>query len=62
MKKEMCRIPVSASYVVEDGKAVMIDAEYADIPAMEIAEYIVHYFRLHGHRITNEMEERKKAK
>ena len=33
----MCRIPVKATYRIIDGEPVMIDAEWADIPADEIA-------------------------
>lgn len=42
MKKDnICRIPVSATMQIIDGKAVMVAAEYADIPAEDIARFIV---------------------
>ena len=35
--EKMCRIPVKATYRIIDGEPVMIDAEWADIPADQIA-------------------------
>lgn len=44
-KDNMCRIPVRATMVInEDGKAVMTDAEWADIPADVIAKYIIDHW------------------
>lgn len=37
----LCRIPVKATYRIVDGEAVMVAAEYADIPASAIAAYLV---------------------
>ena len=39
--EEMCRIPVQATMRKINGEYVMVDAEYADIPASAIAEFIV---------------------
>lgn len=41
MQDEMCRIPVKATMKKINGEYVMVDAEYADIPASAIAEFIV---------------------
>lgn len=43
MQKGMCRIPIKARYVVEGDKAILLDAEYEDIPAAAIAEYIMQH-------------------
>lgn len=43
MANGMCRIPVKARYIVEDGKAIKLDAEYEDIPAADIAAYIMQH-------------------
>lgn len=43
MPNGICRIPVRATVAVSHGKSTMIDAEYADIPAAAIAEYIVQH-------------------
>ena len=37
-KEPTCRIPLRATYVIENGEAVMVDAEWADVPARAIAE------------------------
>ena len=39
----ICRIPVSATYTVYEGSSepVMTAAEYADIPAADIARYLI---------------------
>lgn len=37
----MCRIPVSATMQIIDGEAVMVAAEYAEIPADAIARFII---------------------
>lgn len=37
----MCRIPIQATFKEIDGKMVMVDAVYRDIPAKAIAEYII---------------------
>ena len=41
MQENICRIPVTATFSIIDGKAVMTSAEYADIPAADIARYLV---------------------
>lgn len=41
MQDNICRIPVTATFNIIDGKAVMTAAEYADIPAADIARYLV---------------------
>lgn len=41
MQDSICRIPVTATFSIIDGKAVMVAAEYADIPAEDIARYLV---------------------
>lgn len=41
MQDEICRIPVKATMRKINGEYVMVDAEYADIPASAIAEFIV---------------------
>ena len=38
---DVCKIPTRATYRIVDGKAVMVAAEYADIPASAIAAYLV---------------------
>lgn len=44
MKDNMCRIPVKATMQKINGEYVMVAAEYADIPAEAIAEYLVKSF------------------
>ena len=39
--KEMCRIPVSATYAEINGEMVMVSAEYKDIPAEVIAKFLI---------------------
>ena len=41
MQENICRIPVAATFSIINGKAVMVAAEYADIPAADIARYLV---------------------
>ena len=41
MEKGMCRIPVTATYEIINGEAVMISAEWADIPADDIARFLI---------------------
>lgn len=41
MEKATCRIPVTARMVVENGVATMTDAEYWDIPADDIAGFLI---------------------
>ena len=43
MAQGICRIPVKARYIVEGDKAIMLDAEYEDIPAADIAAYIMQH-------------------
>lgn len=40
----MCRIPIEASYKIIDGKAVMVDALWEDIPADVIARFLLRKF------------------
>lgn len=42
--KEMCRIPVSATYEEINGEMVMVSAEYKDIPAEVIAKFLIEKF------------------
>ena len=42
--KEMCRIPVSATYAEIKGEMVMVSAEYKDIPAEVIAKFLIEEF------------------
>lgn len=44
MKDNMCRIPVNATMQIINGETVMVDAEYADIPADKIAEFLIKSF------------------
>ena len=41
MEPKMCRIPIQAKYEIIDGEAVMVSAEWADIPAVDIALYLI---------------------
>lgn len=41
MQDNICKIPVRATFRIIDGEAVMVAAEYADIPADAIAAYLV---------------------
>ena len=41
MQDNICTIPVAATFNIINGKAVMVAAEYADIPADAIARYLV---------------------
>ena len=51
MSDNLCRIPIRARFVCADnGKPVMVSAEYADIPAPVIAEYLVKNFGLESMR------------
>lgn len=43
-ENNVCRIPVNATMQIINGEAVMIDAEYADIPADKIAEFLIKSF------------------
>jgi len=42
--KNICRVPVSATMQKINGEYVMVDAEYADIPAEKIAAFLVDRF------------------
>lgn len=45
MKNEsMCRIPVQATMQKVDDKFVMVSAEYVDIPAKNVAEFLLRSF------------------
>lgn len=44
VSKEMCRIPVSATYAEINGEMVMVSAEYKDIPAEVIAKFLIEKF------------------
>ena len=37
----ICKIPIKATYRIVDGEAVMVAAEYADIPADAIARFLI---------------------
>lgn len=39
--KDVCRIPISATFRIIDGEPIMIEAEYRDIPADAIARYLI---------------------
>lgn len=41
MQESTCKIPITATYTIVNGEAVMVAAEYADIPADTIARYLV---------------------
>jgi len=40
----ICTVPVTATYHVENGEAVMVSAEYADVPADVIARLLMRGF------------------
>lgn len=44
MKEPACRIPLSATIVVEHGQAKMVSAEWADVPADLIARFLIEKF------------------
>ena len=44
MQENICRIPVTATYRMINGKPVMIAAEWADIPADTIAQFLIQKF------------------
>lgn len=39
--QDICTIPVTATFNIINGKAVMTAAEYVDIPAADIAKFLV---------------------
>ena len=41
MQDNICKIPITATYRIVDGEAVMVAAEYADIPADAIARFLI---------------------
>lgn len=41
MEDSICKIPVSATFTIVEGKAVMTAAEYAEISADAIARFLV---------------------
>lgn len=43
-KNNMCRIPVSATMQIINGEAVMVAAEYEEIPAEKIAAFLMERF------------------
>lgn len=43
-ENNVCRIPVQATMKKINGEYVMVSAEYADIPADKIAEFLVKSF------------------
>lgn len=43
-KDDILHLPVSAKYKVVDGKLVMVSAEYVDIPAHQVAEFLLDRF------------------
>ena len=46
----MCRIPVKATMQYVNGKMTMVDAEWADIPAVAIARFLIEKFGLDAER------------
>lgn len=52
MNEPTIHIPIHATYRIIDGKAVKIDAEYADVPASVIAEMILRGFGLSSNLVT----------
>lgn len=44
MKDNICHVPISATMQIINGETVMIDAEYAEIPADKIAAFLVERF------------------
>lgn len=49
MTEELCRIPIRARFEsVNGGRPVMVSAEYAEIPANAIAEYLLKNFDIPG--------------
>lgn len=49
----MCRIPVKATMQYVNGKMVMTDAVWADIPADAIAHFLIEKFGLDTERSDN---------
>lgn len=41
---ETIRVPITAKYQIIDGKAVQVDAEYADVPVDVIAKLLLKGF------------------
>ncbi|SCJ78705.1 Uncharacterised protein [Anaerotruncus sp. 2789STDY5834896] len=41
MEEKTCRIPVQATYEIQDGQAVLVSAQYEDIPADLIARFLI---------------------
>lgn len=45
MNKKICKIPIRATYkIYDDSKPLLISAEYADIPADDIARFLIRKF------------------
>lgn len=44
LANDMCRIPVSVTKRIVNGKCITIDAEYMDIPADAIAQFLIQKF------------------
>ena len=40
-RQDLCRVPVVAEYRIQDGKPVMVSAQYADIPAAELLRFLL---------------------
>lgn len=40
-RKDECRVPVVAEYRIQNGKPVMVSAQYADIPAPELLRFML---------------------
>ena len=57
MQENICKIPVSATFTILDGKPVMTAAEYAEISADAIARFLVNKLgvdAIFGEEATNE--------
>ena len=45
MNKKICKIPIRATYKISnDSKPLLISTEYADIPADDIARFLIKRF------------------
>lgn len=44
MNKDICKIPIQATYKIIDGEVKLVSAEYADIPADNIARFLIQKF------------------
>ena len=44
MNKDICKIPIQATYKIVDGEVELVSAEYTDIPADNIARFLIQNF------------------